>query len=504
MEYQSIYIEYKSKYLELKNIETTINQLGGVSSQRSNSDIVKSQCITKSYNPTCVNESNLPLKSHQKILVKHIMTHRGLLAIHAVGSGKTLSAVTASQCFLKKYPNKRVVIVTPKSLQENFTKEMLQYNPNIDKSKYFFYTIDGFMIAKQNGEIDCDDIMLIIDEAHNLRSEIKNKNGKKALYLVDCAKEAFKVLLLSATPIINKPYDLVNLVSMIDGTDNINNNTFNQIYNDNKKFQDYFKCKISIFTPDAKETKIFYPKSNIHEIFIPMTNTYGKKYLQVEKDIGVSELFTNPKVFYNGVRRASNKIDDDKFSPKIKWIYDFFTKNKTGKCVIFSHWLESGILTIMKLLDELNILYKYIDGSLSKKERKEAVKQYNSNKIRVLLISKAGGEGLDLKETRYMILLEPGWNPAITEQVIGRGIRFKSHYHLPKNQQIVDVYKLYLVKNHEDKIKKYTNIDNAYTSKKKWSVDLYLRALSMSKKEMINELMERLEKYSIENTNCQC
>lgn len=493
MEYKNKYLKYKTKYLQLKRN----NQIGG-------GGIIKSKCITNKYDSICVNASKLPLKAHQKTLVKHIMTHRGLLAIHSVGSGKTLSAVTSSQCFLKKYPNKRVIIVTPKSLQENFTKEMLQYDPNIDTKKYSFYTIDGFMIAKQNGEINCDDVMLIIDEAHNLRSEIKNDKGKKALYLVNCAKEAFKVLLLSATPIINRPTDLVNLISMIDGTDT-SETDFSEIYDDPKKFNDYFGCKISIFTPDIKETKIFYPKSNINEIFIPMTNSYEKKYLKVEQDIGFSQLFTNPKTFYNGVRRASNKIDDDNNAPKIMWINNFFKKHNEGKCVIFSHWLESGIKTIMKILSELNITYKHIDGSLSKKERKEAVQQYNSNEIRVLLISKAGGEGLDLKETRYMILLEPGWNPAITEQVIGRGIRFKSHYHLPKVQQLVDVYKLYLVKNDEvNKIKKYIDIEKARKAKKKWSVDLYLRALANSKKEMILNMIDRLKPLSIEEFRCGC
>lgn len=500
MDYYQKYIKYKQKYLELKDSQLNNNiQIGGA-------DKIVNKCVTKTYNIKCVNDSKLPLKTHQKKLVKHIMTHRGLLAIHAVGSGKTLSAVTSSQCFLKKYPNKRVIIVTPKSLQENFTKEMLQYNSNIDTSKYSFYTIDGFMIAKQNGEINCDDVMLIIDEAHNLRSEIKNDKGKKALYLINCAKEAFKVLLLSATPIINRPYDLVNLISMIDGTDNLDKKDFGEIFDDPDKFRDYFSCKISIFQPDIKETKIFYPKSKINEIFIPMTTNYENKYVKVEQDIGFSQLFENPKTFYNGVRRASNKIDDDINAPKIVWIRNFFTKNKNGKCVIFSHWLESGIMTIMKILDEYNISYKYIDGSLSKKERKEAVKEYNLNLIRVLLISKAGGEGLDLKETRYMILLEPGWNPAITEQVIGRGIRFKSHYHLPKSQQIVNVYKLYLVKqNEKNKINKYIDIEKARKSKKKWSVDLYLRALALSKKIMIDDMMKRLKSYSIENNKkCDC
>jgi SNF2 family DNA or RNA helicase len=458
-------------------------------------EIVKSVCVTKVFNPKCIKFSNLPLKSHQELLVKHIMTHRGLLAIHAVGSGKTLSAVTASQCFLKKYPDKRVVVVTPKSLQENFIKEMYQYDPQVSLSKYTFYTVDGF--AQKHNEIKCKNIMLIIDEAHNLRTEIKNNTGMRSLCLINCAKSAFKVLLLSATPIINGPYDLVNLISMVDGTTNIDKKQFSQICDDPKKFKDYFKCKISIFTPNKKETEAFYPRSRIHEIFIQMTYNYERKYLEVENNMSDEKIFQNPKIFYNGVRRASNKIDSDRAAPKIRWIRNFFNEHVSGKCVIFSHWLESGIMTIILLLTKLKIKHMYIDGSMSIHDRKEAVNQYNSNNIRVLLISKAGGEGLDLKETRYMILLEPGWNPAISEQVIGRGIRFKSHYHLPPTRQLVDVYRLYLVKRTE-----IEHLDTLVDTKKKWSVDLYLRALSIDKKHIINNIMEQLSTHSIENNNC--
>jgi len=85
MDYKNKYLKYKTKYIQLKRN----NQSGG-------GDIIKSKCITNKYDSLCVNASKLPLKAHQKTLVKHIMTHRGLLAIHSVGSGKTLSAVTLS------------------------------------------------------------------------------------------------------------------------------------------------------------------------------------------------------------------------------------------------------------------------------------------------------------------------------------------------------------------------------------------------------------------------
>jgi hypothetical protein len=71
---------------------------------------------------------------------------------------------------------------------------------------------------------------------------------------------------------------------------------------------------------------------------------------------------------------------------------------------------------------------------------------YNSGKVPVLLISAAGAEGLDLKETRSLIILEPYWNDARLDQVKGRAVRYRSHANLPKKDRTVDIYTLVLTK----------------------------------------------------------
>jgi SNF2 family DNA or RNA helicase len=464
----------------------------------------------------CISKSKLPLKEHQKRLIYQLRKQKGILAIHAVGSGKTLTAVTASQCYLADNPNGKVIVVTPASLQINFKKEMKQYNPNIKENKYEFYTYDGFVNADKIGEIDCTNAMLIVDEAHNIRTAIKHKRdkktglpkiqGKKAHALVKCAlNKAKKVLLLTATPIVNETRDLINLMAIINGTNPISETDFKFIMRDERAFTEFFRCKISIYEPCAAETKEFYPDHKIQDVFISMPLDYQQKYEEVERS---QSLFFagNPNVFYNGVRRACNKIDDSVSAPKIKWINNFLDINPNGKIVIFSNWLDSGLTSLKQVLTTKNISYLYIDGSLNKKTRAEAVKQYNEDKIRVLLISRAGGEGLDLKGTRFMILFDPGWNPAGEDQVIGRGIRFKSHYHLPLEQQMVDVFKLYLVKDEERRVidlgKTYDSLEDCKNSRQRWSTDLYLRALSRYKRVVINNILDKLRPLSIEKSNC--
>jgi hypothetical protein len=55
-------------------------------------------------------------------------------------------------------------------------------------------------------EVHCASSLYI--PSYFARSEIKNNKGKKAQHIIQCAQEAEKVLLLSATPIFDKPSEL--------------------------------------------------------------------------------------------------------------------------------------------------------------------------------------------------------------------------------------------------------------------------------------------------------
>ena len=74
---------------------------------------------------------------------------------------------------------------------------------------------------------------------------------------------------------------------------------------------------------------------------------------------------------------------------------------------------------------------------------------YSSNNwlgevIKVLMITAAGAEGIDLKNVRYVHITESYWHPVRMEQVIGRAKRICSHKNLPLALQTVEVF-LYLM-----------------------------------------------------------
>ena len=64
----------------------------------------------------------------------------------------------------------------------------------------------------------------------------------------------------------------------------------------------------------------------------------------------------------------------------------------------------------------------------------------DGNKIKVILISKAGSEGLDFKFIRQVHILEPWYNMNRVEQIVGRAVRNFSHKDLPFEKRNVEIF----------------------------------------------------------------
>ena len=64
--------------------------------------------------------------------------------------------------------------------------------------------------------------------------------------------------------------------------------------------------------------------------------------------------------------------------------------------------------------------------------------------IKVFMITSSGAEGINLKNTRFVHIMEPYWHPVRKEQVIGRARRICSHQELPEADRNVKVF-LYLM-----------------------------------------------------------
>lgn len=178
-----------------------------------------------------------------------------------------------------------------------------------------------------------------------------------------------------------------------------------------------------------------------------------------------------------------------KYSAKIKNICDCII-NSTGIVLVYSQFIDGGVVPMALALEELGFTrYSKTGNSLFKKSpaaerldavtflgRSEHVKRYPTQpfkpaqysmitgdpaispenayelkaltdednkygeRVKVVIISIAGAEGLDFKNLRQVHIMEPWYNMNLIEQVIGRAIRNCSHKQLPYAQRNVQIF----------------------------------------------------------------
>jgi hypothetical protein len=70
---------------------------------------------------------------------------------------------------------------------------------------------------------------------------------------------------------------------------------------------------------------------------------------------------------------------------------------------------------------------------------KASVEARGKKLLTLFMASSAGAEGITLANVRHVHIMEPHWNPARHDQVVGRAIRLCSHARLPKEERTVRV-----------------------------------------------------------------
>lgn len=120
-----------------------------------------------------------------------------------------------------------------------------------------------------------------------------------------------------------------------------------------------------------------------------------------------------------------------------------------GQVVIHSELLQGGMDVLEAGLKKRGIGYgKFVgkgNAGITEKVRQQDVADYNSGKKKVILLSSAGGEGLDLPNTTLVASLDGHWNPERINQVEARGIRMGGLAHRPEAERKVIVNR-YLTK----------------------------------------------------------
>ena len=166
-----------------------------------------------------------------------LMRHNGLFLADVVGLGKTMIATMIAKRFIEANGrNTSILVVFPPALRDNweetfklfgiYNKAQFITNGKLDR------VLDGKDRYKSKEEFD----LIIVDEAHGFRNGGSGKyDDLQKICKADCVNTGLlkclrkKVMLLSATPLNNRPEDLLNLLLLfqdsqsctIDGIPNL-------------------------------------------------------------------------------------------------------------------------------------------------------------------------------------------------------------------------------------------------------------------------------------------
>ena len=318
---------------------------------------------------------------------------------------------------------------------------------------------------------------IILDESHY----IKNKKAKRTKIILDYFKDIEYKLLMSGTPILNKPIELISSLEFLDvfqhwcGNSwkwterycNPVNNGFGFTYGASNIEELNHQLKNRIMLRRLKKDVLLdLPEKQIQTIYVPINNT--KLYKEVENDTSIwfrkklDDIKTlskeeKIKILNNVTYKAEQlrKIEylkqvvlEGKYNAIKAWIDN--TLEQTDKLVVFAH--HEGF--IKRLYEEYKDFTVYLIGGMTNKAS-DIVEKFQTDKNIKLFIGgmRAAGTGLTLTAADKLAFLELDWTPSIHAQCsdrihrIGQKSNVNIYYLLGENTIEEKIYSTVIDKN---------------------------------------------------------
>lgn len=400
--------------------------------------------------------------------VKRVLKYfygRALLA-DEVGLGKTIEAGLLIKEYLMRNMAKRVLILTPASLVSQWKEEMsakfrLEFasseDAGIDAERQDFWegnlVIASLQLARNSRNFSrvtktfYD--LVVVDEAHHLRN--RNTASWK---LVNQIQKRF-ILLLTATPVQNNLIELFNLITLLKPGQLKTEKEFKKEYTKSgtssreivnrdrlrgllrevmvRNTRSTIDLKLPRrFASTVKVEPLNEEKLLLAEIYAflrsgEIRESVNRSFLTtllMEAGSSFEALkYSLPKIGANGkyagkIKELTGRIDALGETSKGRFLADLLMKNPGEKKVIFTHYLKT-IDYLCGLLDRKGLPYSKFSGSMSAKEKDEAIGRFR-NEVNILVSSESGGEGRNMQFCNTIINYDLPWNPMRIEQRIGR------------------------------------------------------------------------------------
>lgn len=416
---------------------------------------------------------NIEPYDYQIRTVKHVLQHmkgRALLA-DEVGLGKTIEAGLIMMEYIMRNLVKKVLILTPSSLMEQWQEEMqskfnLDFitddNPKFTEHNngwlHFDRIISSIDKAKReaNRSLVCEAEydLVIVDEAHRC------KNHKTLGWqMVNMLKKRY-ILLLTATPVENSMEELFNLITLLspgqlDTAQNFrrrfiargdklkprNVDSLKSLLKDvmiRNRRSDTNSITVRRYAqtveilPSPAEISLYEDitnliKSNFYHNENPALNQLSLKMLQ--RQIGSSTWAVGPtllKIASNDKNSPEFAKDLEDMAERAKSIYD---NSKAQALLKLLSSIDEKVLVftgfqttreyLVDFLQNAGLKVATLHGSMPRLKKEKAVEDF-MDFAQVLVSTESGGEGRNLQFCNVIVNYDLPWNPMRIEQRIGR------------------------------------------------------------------------------------
>ena len=376
-----------------------------------------------------------------------ILKHKSSLVADEMGLGKTIQAIAAIET-LKEYP---VLIICPAMLKYNWLNEFEKFtnNKNIEiwkankENKISDINIINYDIVEKFFDKfkDVKFKILVLDESHY----VKNSSAKRTKAILKLSKKIPRKILLSGTPINNKPSELISQLNILNVLHVFNGKHEFEVKYCNAHFDNWHHwdtsgasnldelheklLSIGMVRRLKKDVLTELPPKTVEKIILNLNTDQFKIYDNAEKNIieyiKNEALKTEKELNIQGyakmrVEKAKKAEYIVKFEAlkqlvfKLKllliyeWIDNFLYQNINEKLIVFTTHKTS--------ISMLNERYPglIISGDVPMQERQNIIDKFQSDdlshKILFLTLS-AGKEGITLTKSSTLLFTELSWTP---------------------------------------------------------------------------------------------
>lgn len=423
---KTIFDEIIKQYPEIE-VEIDVNEL-----DKNPLKVIRNKPIKK-LNSDFETNTKIPLYKFQKEGVDFIMkTNGNCMLADQMGLGKTNMAITYSH--LKNF---KTLVICPASVKlvwqdevNKFTnrKAVVLYadklNENIDDADFVIMNYEIVDKALQNGidfeQFDC----LVCDES----TYIKNPSAQRSR----AVKQLFFIphkILLTGTPILNRPAELWNQLNLINPLlfpsrwkffsryCNLTRTRFGWDYTGHSNLAELKEKLDGLVLRRLKKDVLQELPPKIETLIrVELSKEERKKYNKFYNDFEAIIDDGNRAVQLARLTYLKQFLSAVKLKNAIEIIDNIIESDE--KVVLFSQYLDP-LHALKKGLGDIAVVF---EGKMSEEEKHKAIEQFqNNDKVKVFLGSvMASGLGISLTEAPTAIFLDLPWQPATIAQAMDR------------------------------------------------------------------------------------